>query len=174
MAGMSEATKNASPLLLPYGGRRVCKPVCRWTRSPFFKRSWSWKKPNGAISHELAQRSCGSGKHAAEISVRPADGFYPDSILYRGNGVNHQRGMVGLSQGLGQHFSVAGLAAAVGCLVLREAPRRPHRSRIVAGSADRAAILYCTPGTLRSLADRRRTSCRQRRIDVDRRDPAYA
>src|ERR1019366_3324356 len=174
MAGMPETTKSASLSLWHCGGRRTCKLACRWTRSLVFRRSWNRKKPNGALSHELAQRSSRSGKHAPEISVGAAHRFHPHSIFYRRNVFNHQPGMVGLSQDLGQHFSVAGLAIADTCLVLRKASRRPYSIRIIADFADCIAIFSCASDTRRSLADRRRTACRQRRIDVDGRDPAYA
>src|ERR1700733_15416431 len=174
MAGMSETTKNASPSLLRYGERRTCEPGCRWARSLVFRRDWNPKNPNGAISHELAQRSSRNGRHAAEISVRLADGLHPDSIFYRGNVVDTQPGVVGISQDLGRHFSMAGFGIAGPCLAVRKASRRPHCSRIAADLADCLAICSGASGTRWSLADRNRTPCRERRIDVDRRPPADA
>src|ERR1700722_13282665 len=174
MAGMSETTKNASPSLLRYSERRTCEPGCRWARSLFFRRGWNPKNPNGAISHELAQRSSRNGRHGAEISVRVADGLHPDSIFYRGNVVDHQPGMVGISQDLGRYFSMAGFAISDPCLAVRKASRRPHCSRIAADLADRVAICSGASGTRWPLVDRHRTPCRPRRIDVDCRDRADA
>ena len=79
-----------------------------------------------------------------------------------------------LSQDLGQHFSVAGIAVAGIRLVLREAPRRPRSLRIVANFTDRAPIRSRTPRTRWPLTEWHRTSCGQCRIDVGRRDLAYA
>ena len=108
------------------------------------------------------------------MSVSIVDRFHSDSILHRRRVVADGAGLVELSQDLGQHFSVAGIAVAGNRLVLREAPRRPRSLRIVAYFTDRAPIRSRTPRTRWPLTERHRTSCGQCRIDVGRRDLAYA